>query len=74
MSRPKYINELLARPLAPLKPHAMTESSNPPYSTSIQSQIADGHYHPLLESVLHLMNDDLFSAHVSSSSTFRTAL
>jgi hypothetical protein len=63
MSRPGFIAELEARPLPLLAPPKLTDSSNPPYSPSARSAIADLKCHPLLESALHLMNDDLFSAH-----------
>lgn len=61
--RPSFISDLLARPLPQLTPPKLTDASNPPYSAPIRAQIADLGCHPLLESALHLLNDDLFSAH-----------
>jgi hypothetical protein len=61
--RPAWVAELLNRPLPRLTPPKLSDTRNPPYSTNLQSQIADASCHPLLESALHLMNDDLFSAH-----------
>ncbi|KAL7005927.1 hypothetical protein EMMF5_004468 [Cystobasidiomycetes sp. EMM_F5] len=62
-SRPSFVKTLLDRPLPELRPPKLSESNNPPWSKEVRAAIADGAYHPLLESALHLMNDDLFSAH-----------
>jgi hypothetical protein len=62
-SRPDFVTALLERPLPQLQPPKLSNTNNTPYSISIRSSIADARLHPLLESVLHLMNDDLFSAH-----------
>jgi hypothetical protein len=62
-ARPAFVDQLLTRPLPPLRPAHLGDFTNPPYSTSIRAQIADAGVHPALESVLHLLNDDLFSAH-----------
>lgn len=77
--RPSFVAQLLSRPLPPLTPARLTDHSNPPWREEFQSQTADLKCHPLLESAvglhclaagarwltsqLHLMNDDLFSAH-----------
>lgn len=64
MSRPAFIDKyLLKRPLPELIPPKLSITQNPPYSESIRNQIAELKCHPLLESALHLMNDDLFSGH-----------
>ncbi|KAK9896963.1 hypothetical protein P389DRAFT_51659 [Cystobasidium minutum MCA 4210] len=63
-SRPTFIDEeLLKRPLPELIPPKLSPTQNPPYSESIRNKIAEKKCHPLIESALHLMNDDLFSAH-----------
>lgn len=62
-SQPSYVTDLLARPLLPLKPPKLTDSSNPPWSPTLKASIADAQLHPLIEVTLHIMNDDLFSAH-----------
>jgi hypothetical protein len=51
-TRPRFIKELLARPLPLLTPPHLSDKSNPPYSVDIQNQIADLQCHPLLESAV----------------------
>jgi hypothetical protein len=62
-TRPQFVGELLSRPLLPIIPNKLGNSQNPPYSPALRALIADAGVHPLLESALHLLNDDLFSAH-----------
>jgi hypothetical protein len=52
VDRPSFVTDLLNRPLPQLTPPKLTDKSNPPYSTDIQSQIADLKCHPLLESAV----------------------
>lgn len=61
--RPDWLQTLLDRPLPELFPPRLTDKQNPPWSRDQQARIADALLHPLLEATLHLMNDDLFSAH-----------
>ena len=51
--RPAFVsNELLARPLPELVPPKLSPSQNPPFSTEVQSKIADLKCHPALESAV----------------------
>jgi hypothetical protein len=60
---PSFVTALLERQLPPLKPVKLSDNHNPPHSSAIQSAIADACLHPLIEATLHLLNDDVFSAH-----------
>nr|XP_031857316.1 uncharacterized protein CI109_007264 [Kwoniella shandongensis]KAA5524388.1 hypothetical protein CI109_007264 [Kwoniella shandongensis] len=61
--RPSFVSDLLHRPLPALTPSKLSDGNNTPYRKDLQDSIADLKCHPALESALHLMNDDLFSAH-----------
>ena len=50
--RPRFVDELLQRPLPPLTPAGLSDTRNPPFSQEYQNQIADLHCHPLLESAV----------------------
>lgn len=51
-SRPSFVKTLLDRPLPELRPPKLSESNNPPWSKEVRAAIADGAYHPLLESAV----------------------
>ncbi|KAK8847659.1 hypothetical protein IAR55_005518 [Kwoniella newhampshirensis] len=61
--RPTFVDDLVNRPLPALTPARLSDENNTPYKKEWQDSIADLKCHPALESALHLMNDDLFSAH-----------
>jgi hypothetical protein len=61
--RPSFVTELLSRPLPPLRPAKLGDAKNPPYSATLRASIAAAGVHPAVEAALHLLNDDLFSAH-----------
>ena len=50
--RPGFVQQLLDRPLPPLTPPKLGDTSNSPYHLKIQSEIADLKCHPALESAV----------------------